>query len=158
LETGATLSHSEFWHFAQLAAKYELQYLVIGGLAMNFHRVVRNTIDADIWLNPTQQNFFRLKIVLASMDYNPSDFDFLNTIDEKTPLVFSIAGPIDVLTIVHRDFLFSEFFSRCSTFTIQDIPVPVVCLEDLREIKIRSKRPVDLRDVLLIDNALNQNG
>jgi hypothetical protein len=48
LEQGAEINSTEFWRFAQFAGEEGLEYLVIGGLALNFHRILRNTIDSDV--------------------------------------------------------------------------------------------------------------
>jgi hypothetical protein len=67
LETGREINSVTFWEFAKLAQKEGLQYLVIGGLALNFHKILRNTIDSDIWINPEISNFLKLKYFLIQL-------------------------------------------------------------------------------------------
>jgi hypothetical protein len=40
--------------------KAQVQYLIIGGVAVNIHGFQRSTGDLDIWYNPTTENFNRL--------------------------------------------------------------------------------------------------
>ena len=58
---------------------HEVKYLVIGGYAVAFHGVPRNTKDIDIWLWIDQVNADRVVQVLkdfgfASLDLNNTDF------------------------------------------------------------------------------------
>ena len=51
--------------------------MLIGGLAVNFHGVSRNTHDMDIWLAPTNQNrdqFYNVLLDLGYTEEEISDF------------------------------------------------------------------------------------
>ena len=154
MESGLALNSTEFWRFAQQASLHQLRYLVIGGLAMNFHGLIRNTIDSDVWIDPNPENIRQLKKVLISMDYEEKDFTFLERASEEV-LVFSIEGPVDFLTSVHRSFRFDDCFGRAAVFNFQNTPIPVISLHDLRDIKVMARRPQDLRDAGLIDDFLS---
>lgn len=151
MEPGREISSTEFWRFAQFAGEEKLEYLVIGGMALNFHKILRNTIDSDIWIHPKQANFQKLKSVLIKLGYVPAELTFLDALSETEPFVFGIEGPIEFLTQVHFDFTFPVCFERAIFYQIDSTLIPVIRLSDLRELKMRSKRPQDLRDVLLID-------
>jgi hypothetical protein len=158
LEQGQEIHSTEFWRFAQLAAKEELSYLVIGGLALNFHKILRNTIDSDVWIKPDKGNFQRLKSVLQKLGYEQTDLDFLDNLSETEPFIFGIDGPIEFLTIVHFAFDFEECFQRSKICTIESTPIPILGLLDLRDLKVRAGRPQDLRDVILIDEFIEKIG
>ena len=155
MESGLALNSTEFWRFAQAADAHKLRYLVIGGLALNFHGLLRNTIDSDVWIDPVMDNILRLKKVLVALDYEEMDFDFLEKAGSDA-LVFSIEGPIDFLTSVHRNFLFEDCFQRASFFEMEKIRIPVISLPDLRDLKVLARRPQDLRDAGLINDFLEQ--
>ena len=121
---------------------------------MNFHGLIRNTIDSDVWLDPDPENICLLKKVLISMDYEEGDFTFLEKATDEV-LVFSIEGPVDFLTSVHRNFPFEDCFGRASLFSFQNVRIPVISLKDLREVKILARRPQDLRDAGMIDDFLS---
>lgn len=42
--------------FLTAMQKHKVRYMLIGGVAINFHGVNRSTQDMDIWLAPTNQN------------------------------------------------------------------------------------------------------
>jgi len=72
-------------------------------------------------------------------------------------LVFSIEGPIDFLTEVHRNFSFLDCHARSKLIAPQGTPISVLSLTDLRELKILARRPQDIRDVGIIDDFLSRN-
>jgi hypothetical protein len=147
---------TEFWRFATGAQAVKLEYLVIGGMAMNLHGLLRNTIDTDVWLPPDLPNMHRLCLLLKSMGYEESDWNFLRNEGDLHHLVFSIEGPIDFLTTLHPSLDFYPCYHRRTIQSFQDIAIPILSLPDLRESKIRAKREQDLRDVLLIDQKMRQ--
>jgi hypothetical protein len=69
--------------------RQKVKYMLIGGLAVNFHGYIRNTQDMDIWLAPTNQNrdlFYNVLLDLGYtddeiVDYKNEDFTtFLNVL------------------------------------------------------------------------------
>jgi predicted nucleotidyltransferase len=158
MEKGGEITTTEFWRFAQLAAEHQFEYLVIGGLALNFHKILRNTIDSDIWIKPTGENFTKLKTILLEMGYEAADVDFVDSLTETEACSFSIDGPIDFLTQIHQSYAFGDSFGRAYFYQIENIQVPVIALSDLRDLKVRAKRPQDLRDVILIDEFIEKKG
>lgn len=154
MESGAEITSTEFWRFAQIANAENLDYLVIGGLALNFHKILRNTIDSDIWVKPNTANFLKLKSILEKLGYEKDELQFLNELSINQPFVFGIEGPIEFLTHVHYQFDFNDCQARATHFSIDSASIPVISLIDLRELKIRAGRSQDLRDVILIDEFL----
>ena len=146
--------NTEFWRFAVKAQASELQYLVIGGMAMNLHGLLRNTVDTDLWIPPDAPNMGRLCHVLQDLGYEETDWAFLKQENQLDQLVFSIEGPIDFLTTLPPSLEFKSCYERRTTRTFQSIHLPILSLPDLRESKIRAKREQDLRDVLLIDQKM----
>lgn len=157
MEKGGDIAFTEFWRFAQIAANEQLEYMVIGGLALNFHKILRNTIDSDLWIKPLKENFVKLKKILIEMGYDEEDLNYLDSLTESETCVFSIDGPIEFLTQVHHSFHFQTCYERAMHFQIEKTEIPVLGLTDLRDLKVRAKRPQDLRDVILIDEFLEKN-
>jgi hypothetical protein len=77
LETWGEINSAAFWDFARLAHRERLQYLVIGALALNFHKILQNTVDSDIWIKPEKSNFLKLKQILLQMQYDEKNLQFL---------------------------------------------------------------------------------
>lgn len=49
-----------------------VEYIVFGGMAVNFHGVIRATEDYDIFLRPTSENVARLKRALHAVWDDPA--------------------------------------------------------------------------------------
>ena len=49
----------------------EVEYLLVGGMAVNFHGLVRATEDIDIFVRPTAENVRRLKAALRDVWDDP---------------------------------------------------------------------------------------
>jgi hypothetical protein len=57
--------------------EHQVEYMLIGGVAVGFHGFPRSTADIDFWYNPTVSNFTKLILGLKSMGL---DDKRLNTI------------------------------------------------------------------------------
>lgn len=50
----------------------ELEYVLVGGAALNFHGLIRATEDVDIFVRPTPDNVARLRRALGSVYDDPN--------------------------------------------------------------------------------------
>jgi hypothetical protein len=142
----------ELSKLAEIAMRTQLRYLIVGGMAMNLHGLGRYTSDGDIYVEKTEANWQRLMLTLNEMSYDAIDLQLVEQAHLNNEVVtFSISGPIDIMSRLHYKFQFDELYSRASFYTIDQITYPVISLVDLREVKVLARRPVDLKDVLMID-------
>lgn len=148
------LEDLQFLAFVKKAQIHELNFLIIGGLALNMHGIARNTQDADVWLEPTNENKSRLLKTLLDLGYTEEELADLAQEDFTQAQVITIEGPIDLLTQVHRTLDFYVCERRARVWQVLDSPVKFLHINDLREAKILARRPQDLRDVILIDDFL----
>lgn len=56
---------SDVIRFVELASAHEVQMLMVGGGAVNFHGYQRHSADVDFWVDTTVENLDRLERVLA---------------------------------------------------------------------------------------------
>jgi hypothetical protein len=153
------LENSDFLNFTRCAQQHNLEYMVVGGFALYLNALNRATNDIDIWVNPTQANGSRLVEVFRSMDLDESELAKLEQLDFTQPQIFGFAGQIDILTRIHRRFEFQEVFQRSRTFeNTEGTTIHFLHLNDLREIKILARRPQDVRDVIMIDDFIKEQG
>jgi hypothetical protein len=106
-------------------AEHQVDYILIGGLAVQTHGHVRTTNDADLIPAPDPANLKRLASALRSL--------------EAQMLV-------DVCE-VPRGRSYGELSKGALHVQLGDIDVPVVGLDDLIQMKLARGRPVDLADV-----------
>jgi nucleotidyltransferase AbiEii toxin of type IV toxin-antitoxin system len=57
-----------------------LEYVLVGGAALNIHGLIRTTEDVDVFISPTAENVERLRRALRSV-YNDPDVDEISTED-----------------------------------------------------------------------------
>jgi predicted nucleotidyltransferase len=135
-------------------AEHEVDYVLIGGLAVQTHGHVRTTNDADLIPAPDPSNLERLAAALRALDarvLNPGEGD--TEIDAKMLSRATIwqftsrDGGIDVMHEVPGGRSYAELQEGVLRVRLGDIEVPVVGLDDLIQMKLARGRPVDLADV-----------
>jgi hypothetical protein len=135
-------------------AEHEVEYVLIGGLAVQTHGHVRTTNDADLIPAPDPANLERLANALRSLGaqvINPGEEGI--EIDAKMLPRAAIwqfvsrDGGIDVMHEVPGGRPYEELRKRAIHVQLGDIDVPVVGLDDLIRMKLARGRPVDLADV-----------
>jgi hypothetical protein len=135
-------------------AEHAVDYVLIGGLAVQTHGHVRTTNDADLIPAPDPANLKRLAAALRALDAR-----VLNPGHEKTKVeagmlpratIWQFAtkdGGIDVMHEVPGGGPYAALSERALHVRLGDIDVPVVDLDDLIRMKLARGRPVDLADV-----------
>jgi hypothetical protein len=135
-------------------AEHGVDYVLIGGLAVQTHGHVRTTNDADLIPAPNPANLKRLASALQALDAR-----VLNAGEEETKVDAAMLpratiwqfvtrdGGIDVMHEVPGGRPYAELSDRALHVRLGDIDVPVVDLDDLIQMKLARGRPVDLADV-----------
>ncbi len=152
------VENRDFLTFVAAAERYGLEYMLIGGLALLFNGVVRFTQDADVWMQPTNENRDRFLQIMLDLGYEEFDLVALRAADFTQPQIVRISeGPIDVLTQVHHRLNYDECRNRAKLWTSEaGNKAYFLDINDLRETKILARRPKDLYDVLRIDELLEE--
>lgn len=132
----------------------QVDYLLIGGLAVQTHGHVRTTNDADLMPAPSRSNLERLAPALRDLDarvLNPGHQDAeidADLLPGATIWQFDTAGGgVDVVHEVPGGAPYDELRTRALVVELGDLRVPVVGLDDLIRMKLARGRPVDLEDV-----------
>lgn len=138
------------------------RYLIVGGLAVVAHGLVRFTADIDLVLDPEPASLKRAIAALESLGYRPrAPVDFAEFADaeqrgrwvrEKGLTVFSTfsgehrATELDLF--VESPFDFEEAYRGAVRFDVAPgIVATFVGLDNLLDMKRRAGRPQDLQDV-----------
>lgn len=134
--------------------EHEVDYVLIGGLAVQTHGHVRTTNDADLIPAPTPDNLERLAAALRALGAR-----VLNEGKEEVEIdarmlpqatIWQFAtrdGGIDVMHEVPGGQSYAELREGALEVNLGDVEVPVVGLDDLIRMKLARARPVDLADV-----------
>jgi len=140
--------------------KLEIDYLVVGGLAVNFHGVPRMTYDIDLMILLQPENILRLVSQLTRWGYKPKipidprdladekkrnswirdkEMKALNFYSEKLPI-----GEIDL--VFESPIPYDKLKVRSVMVELQGEKVPLISIHDLIELKIKAGRKQDLTD------------
>ena len=146
-------------------AEHRVEYVLIGGLAVQTHGHVRTTNDADLIPAPNPANLERLAAALRALDARVLNQGHENAVIDAAMLprstIWQFAtrdGGIDVMHEVPGGDPYSELSERALHVNLGDIDVPVVDLDDLIRMKLARGRPVDLADVAALTDAEEGGG
>jgi hypothetical protein len=141
-------------------AEHGVDYVLIGGLAVQTHGHVRTTNDADLIPAPDPANLTRLAATLRDLDarvLNPGEEDTevdAAMLPRATIWQFATKdGGIDVMHEVPGGRPYKELSERALRVQLGDIEVPVVDLDDLIRMKLARGRPTDIADVAALTDA-----
>jgi hypothetical protein len=130
---------------AFLAANVE--YAVVGGVAVNTHGYIRATNDLDIFIRPTEENARAAFNALISLGIPLGDLQPADLLDDEDNLRF---GPdedhIDILASI-GDMPFDQVWQNRIETEIEGILIPFISKRDLIENKTQVGRLRDLADV-----------
>lgn len=138
-----------------------IDYLVVGGLAVNLFGVPRLTYDIDLMILLEQNNIKKLVAKLGQWGYKPKipgdPMDFADDskrnswIYEKGMKAFNFfsgnlpVGEIDI--VISSPIPYEVLKRRAVEIQLQEIRIPVVSIHDLVELKLHAGRKQDLSDV-----------
>jgi hypothetical protein len=144
-----------FIAFLTAMQQRQVRYMLIGGIAVNFHGVIRNTLDMDIWLAPTNENRDLFYKVLLDLGYTENEISEYKNEDFTTFFKCSIGEmpyTIDCLTFVHPNVDFDEAEKVMIKYDIGNhLILNVVDYDFLRKMKILTHREKDWYDVARLD-------
>ncbi len=148
-----TVQLKEVKVFLELLNKSKVQYMIIGGVAVNVHGYTRATGDLDIWYNPTKVNYINLLKAINEFGYDTTEVE--NAIND--PLKTFIRVPlesfyVELLAIIDGKLDYDQVYARTYDFKIDDdLIVKVIGYDDLIQNKIMSRRVKDLEDIAQLE-------
>lgn len=129
--------------------RYEVRYLVIGGIAAILHGVPRATFDLDILIEATDENAGRLLMALEQARFGTAALTTPEEILAHEITIFRDRVRIDVQTAT-PGITFAEAWLRRKELKYEGQTFYVVSREDLIASKLAAGRAVDLEDVRLL--------
>jgi hypothetical protein len=141
----------------------QVEFVVIGGVAVGVHGFIRATKDLDIVPAPSPENLERLAQVLVEIeaqhvgvgDFAPEEFPY----DPTDPAQLAEGanfrletshGPLDIMqwvTGIETELAYSELAPEAIPVTFRDAQIRVCALDHLRAMKRAAGRPQDLEDL-----------
>jgi predicted nucleotidyltransferase len=139
----------------------KIDYVVVGGVAVVMHGVVRLTADLDLMVHLDKKNLTKIVEVMNELGYKPkvpvkaeTFIDPENRriwIEEKNMKVFSFYHPkkgimlIDIF--VNEPVPYDKIRKNAVELKMGNLVIPTVSIEDLIKLKEISGRPQDIADL-----------
>jgi hypothetical protein len=138
-----------------------VRYVVVGGLAVNFHGVPRMTYDLDLLVELTDDNLAKLVGLLEEWEFKPripvrlADLAIEDKrrewIEDKQVKAFNVVNhewalsEIDIL--IETPVSFERAYANVERLVLNEIEVPVASIDDLIEMKQGTGRNQDEADI-----------
>ncbi len=138
----------DFSEFINCFNKNEVEYVLVGGMAVILNGYVRTTGDMDVWVKKTTDNYNN--ILLAFNDFGMPVFDM--TEDKFLGTEFDVWSfgrdpvRIDLMTNV-KGLDFHTAFSQAQYFTEDDVSFRFLHINTLIQAKKASGRHRDIDDI-----------
>ena len=149
-----------------------IRYVVVGGVALVLHGVVRLTVDLDLMVQLERANLVAFVEAMEALGYRPRvpvpARDFVEPENrerwrtEKGMTVFSFFHPtgqgklVDVF--VDEPIPFQEVDQSKTMVKAADFSIPVVSIPHLKRLKTIAGRPQDLADIEAIEAIERMGG
>jgi len=139
--------------------KHEVEYLVVGGVAVGYYGYVRRSVardgklvdepDLDIWYNPTYNNYFQVIKALEELKIDVTRLKDEQSPDPKSSFIRYALDDctLDLLPQIKAPIKFLDAYRRRSDFNRIGFEMTVIGVEDLITDKEASSRPKDLVDI-----------
>ncbi len=141
--------------------RHDVDYTVIGGVAVQVHGHRRTTKDLDVIAAPGRANLERLARALAELDARPRDLPgSAPTADhlEKAPIVPPLTtrhGELQILRDVPGAPPYRDLRAHALVVDFDGITLAIAGLDDLIAMKRASGRPADERDIAALTALLD---
>jgi hypothetical protein len=130
--------------------KFDVKYIMIGGIATNLHGYSRTTGDVDIWIEDNKDNRTNLLLALKSIGFDYiedlQNFDF---IPGWTSFKTLSGMELDIMTYIKGfpQSRFQESYKMASIAQIFELEIPFLQINQLIEAKKATARNKDLIDI-----------
>jgi Nucleotidyl transferase of unknown function (DUF2204) len=146
----------------------DIDFLVIGGVAVGYHGHVRATKDLDVVPAPDFANLERLAELLKRLDAQvegAEEFESEELPDPLDPQALALGGNwvlqtrlgrLDIMQWIGDDALWTKLSPAAIEDEIAGLPIKMVSYEDLIELKERAARPEDISDLRRLRQARDE--
>ena len=141
-----------------------VQYIIVGGVAMNLHNCPRFTNDIDILLALDEENLMRMQKVMTTIGYEqriPLSIQELGDeqkavkfVQERNLLAYTFYDPknpvysLDIL--VDASLKFDHYQNNRVLIDVWNLALPVVSIDDLIDLKKGTNREKDALDIAML--------
>lgn len=127
--------------------EFKVRYLLVGGFAVNFHGYSRSTGDLDLWIDPTDENKQKLLLALENQNFDIEELRNISLVN-ASPIDIPISNfKIELIPFLSTKLPFEEAYKMAISGNIESIPIKVIHLNHLIQLKSNTNRLKDALDV-----------
>lgn len=141
------LNESFYVEVIEALSKSNVDFMLVGGMAVGIHGYPRYTGDMDLWLRPSHENMTNLKKALNLLGYDSKTIDSIlseRPFNHPTPIrIFDEQDlfKVDLMTDIFYDKLsFNDCYSESEIFKNERVSLRIINIDHLIEIKQNVKR------------------
>jgi len=146
---------NKFLELMESFNKNNVEYVLIGGIAINLHGFARNTQDIDLFINPSEPNITKLKSSLLDI-FNDKEINEITLKEfEKYPVIrFGTDHGffIDIITEIGEKFKFTDL--QYEIKEVNGIKIKLANLKTLYKLKEKTYREIDQLDLKFLKSKL----
>jgi predicted nucleotidyltransferase len=156
------LTEPAFDQLLRCLSEAEVEFVLIGGLAVNAWGVVRGTKDVDVVVSPDPENYKRLAgIAVAIHGHVQAGESLLSSqpsiagrlMSGEQVAIETDLGRLDVVQGLKGVPAYDELRARSTEAEVLGVNVSICSIEDLRAMKQSAARARDLADLEDLDSA-----
>jgi hypothetical protein len=143
----------DFLDLLRFLSEEKVEYLVVGGMAVNYHGYHRSTGDLDLWVATSSQNQDRLAAALQRFGFSAQAVAHRPLLE--SPKFLRIGQP-PLRVEIHSEISgckFEDCLARSEHCSISGVDVRFLSLRDLRQNKRAAGRTKDLADLEELPDA-----
>lgn len=148
-----------FSRFLELMNEFEknnVDYILIGGIAINIHGFARNTEDIDLFINPTETNVDKLQTAMNNI-FHDNEINEI-TVEELEKYAVIRYGThddfyIDIISKIGEQFRFQDL--TYEEKFIEGVRIRVADLNTLYKLKENTYREIDQLDIKFLKTKMN---
>jgi hypothetical protein len=154
------LFEEELESFFAILNQHRVRYILVGGLAVNYHGHSRTTADVDIWIDDSDNN--REKLVKALNAFGVEGAEAFLTyplIAGYAEILLNGGIYVDLMAdlVLLKQLNFEECYQLADQFlTSENISIHVLHINKLIEEKEKSDRLKDMDDVIQLKKIRNK--
>jgi predicted nucleotidyltransferase len=143
------MSIEELLNLLRALGEQSVEYVLIGGAAMNIHGVVRATEDVDLFVRPDAKNIENVRTALRSI-WDDDEIELITADDLSGAYPVVRYGPpqgniaIDLLASLGNSYTYDDISSEI--VTIEGIQIRIATPQMLYRMKRNTVRPIDRSD------------
>jgi predicted nucleotidyltransferase len=131
---------------------HNVEYLIVGGIAVTLYGADRTTKDLDIWVEITFENLERIKLSFSEMGFSENNIaEAITRIKNGETIIIPDTKEnlfkVDILGLFSSFIQFETAYNQRSEMKLGSVIASIISLGHLIESKIHSGRDKDLLDV-----------